>query len=232
MKLELCITVCSHSLANGSKEGDYTVDATLGNGHDTCFLAEIVGDNGKVFGFDIQKEAIESSTTRLKEKELFERTVLVHDSHDTLLSVLPEDAKGKVTGAIFNLGYLPGGDKHIVTKPNSTISAIEQLLEVMAPEGIIVLVIYHGHPEGQVERDAVLKFAEELDQNKHTYCATASFNKITRHLLWRLRSDKYIDDFQYLTRLDISTIRHTISTYRQNITKRRALTASFCYSPI
>ena len=82
----------------------------------------------------------------------------------------------------------------------------------MAPEGIIVLVIYHGHPEGQVERDAVLKFAEELDQNKHTYCATASLTNKTRHLLWRL--DKYIDDFQlyYLAkiyqRFDISTIRH------------------------
>jgi tRNA A58 N-methylase Trm61 len=164
MKLERVLPFARALLQTAVTEGDYAVDATLGNGHDTCFLAEIVGDNGKVFGFDIQREAIESSTIRLKEKELFERTVLVHDSHDTLLSVLPEDAKGKVTGAIFNLGYLPGGDKHIVTKPNSTISAIEQLLSVMAPEGIIVLVIYHGHPEGQVERDAVLKFAEELDQ--------------------------------------------------------------------
>ena len=61
----------------------------------------------------------------------------------------------------------------------------------MAPEGIIVLVIYHGHPEGQVERDAVLKFAEELDQNKLTYCDMASLtSKIIRHLLWRLRNDK------------------------------------------
>ena len=61
----------------------------------------------------------------------------------------------------------------------------------MAPEGIIVLVIYHGHPEGQVERDAVLTFAEKLDQNKLTYYDMASLtSKITRHLLWRLKSDK------------------------------------------
>jgi hypothetical protein len=63
--------------------------------------------------------------------------------------MLPADAKGNVTGAVFNLGYLPGGDKSIVTNPNSTIDAIEQLLQIMAPEGIIVLVIYHGHEEGQ-----------------------------------------------------------------------------------
>ena len=66
---------------------------------------------------------------------------------------IPFEYHGKITGAIFNLGYLPGGDKTIVTKPETTISAIEQLFTIMAPEGIIVLVIYHGHPEGAVERD-------------------------------------------------------------------------------
>lgn len=68
MKLERVLPFARTLLQTAVKEGDYAVDATLGNGHDTCFLAEIVGDNGKVFGFDIQKEAIESSTTRLKEK--------------------------------------------------------------------------------------------------------------------------------------------------------------------
>lgn len=68
MKLERVLPFARTLLQTAVKEGDYAVDATLGNGHDTCFLAKIVGDNGKVFGFDIQKEAIESSTTRLKEK--------------------------------------------------------------------------------------------------------------------------------------------------------------------
>lgn len=68
MKLERVLPFARTLLQTAVKEGDYAVDATLGNGHDTCFLAEIVGDSGKVFGFDIQKEAIESSTTRLKEK--------------------------------------------------------------------------------------------------------------------------------------------------------------------
>lgn len=67
MKLERVLPFARSLLQTAVKEGDYAVDATLGNGHDTCFLAEIVGDNGKVFGFDIQKEAIEM-TTRLKEK--------------------------------------------------------------------------------------------------------------------------------------------------------------------
>ncbi|MCM3734482.1 methyltransferase domain-containing protein [Bacillus cytotoxicus] len=166
MKLERILPFARTLLERAVKEGDYAVDATLGNGHDTCFLAELVGESGKVFGFDIQEEAITNSSTRLQEKGLTGRAVLIHESHDTLTAVLPEEANGKVTGAIFNLGYLPGGDKNIVTKPNSTLSAIEQLLEVMAPEGIIVLVIYHGHPEGQIERDAVIQFAEQLAQKE------------------------------------------------------------------
>ena len=73
---------------------------------------------------------------------------LFQHGHENIKECIPANFHGKVTGAIFNLGYLPGGDKSIVTKPSTTISAIEQLLEIMAPEGIIVFVIYHGHPEG------------------------------------------------------------------------------------
>ena len=73
---------------------------------------------------------------------------------------------GKITGAIFNLGYLPSSDKSIFTRPETTISAIEQLFAIMAPEGIIVLVIYHGHPEGALERDALLSYCQEIDQKE------------------------------------------------------------------
>jgi tRNA A58 N-methylase Trm61 len=166
MKLERILPFARTLLQTAVKPGDYAVDATAGNGHDTCFLAELVGNNGKVFAFDIQAQAIENTMARLKENHLEDRAVVFQTGHENLLQCLPEDAKGKVTGAVFNLGYLPGGDKEIVTKPNSTIEAIEQLLEIMAPEGIIVLVIYHGHPEGQVERDEVLNYASALDQKK------------------------------------------------------------------
>jgi 16S rRNA C1402 N4-methylase RsmH len=148
------------------QEGDIAVDATVGNGHDTLYLAELVGKTGHVFGFDIQAQAIENTTNRLREHDALEQVTLFHASHDQLIKKIPEPYHGKITGAIFNLGYLPGGDKQIVTKPDSTIRAVEQLLEIMAPEGIIVLVIYHGHPEGAVERDALLEYVQTLDQQK------------------------------------------------------------------
>ena len=37
--------------------GDAAVDATMGNGGDLLFLAEQVGADGRVFGFDVQSEA-------------------------------------------------------------------------------------------------------------------------------------------------------------------------------
>lgn len=148
------------------KEGDIVVDATVGNGHDTLYLAERVGSSGHVFGFDIQAQAIENTTKRLREHRMEERVTLLQASHAELHTHIPSQYKGRITGAMFNLGYLPGGDKQIVTKPNSTIAAIEQLLEIMAPEGIIVLVIYHGHPEGAIERDALLQYVSTIDQQR------------------------------------------------------------------
>ena len=42
--------------------GDFAIDATLGNGYDTQFLAQKVGTSGHVYAFDIQKQSIEQST--------------------------------------------------------------------------------------------------------------------------------------------------------------------------
>lgn len=61
---------------------------------------------------------------------------------------------------------MPKGDKSIVTKPDTTIQAINALLSLMSTEGIIVLVIYHGHSEGQLEKQALLDYLSTLEQ-KH-----------------------------------------------------------------
>lgn len=164
MKLEGILPFARTLLKSAVKPGDITVDATAGNGHDTLFLAEIVAEKGGVFSFDIQKEAIENTRNRLEEHSVLERVTLIHQGHENILSSIPERFHGKITGAIFNLGYLPGGDKSVVTKARTTISAIEQLLKIMAREGLIVLVIYHGHPEGKMERDGLLSYVTGLEQ--------------------------------------------------------------------
>ncbi|MFJ7729525.1 class I SAM-dependent methyltransferase [Neobacillus sp. NPDC097160] len=164
MKMERILPFAKNLLDKAIRPGDVVVDATVGNGHDTAFLAELVGETGKVYGFDVQEEAIAASGKRLAEHHLLERVTLFHEGHEKLAAKIPTNDHGKITGAIFNLGYLPGSDKMIVTLPDTTIAAIEQLLIMMAPEGIIVLVIYHGHEQGAIERDSLLSYCQQLDQ--------------------------------------------------------------------
>ncbi|MCH1625407.1 class I SAM-dependent methyltransferase [Ferdinandcohnia quinoae] len=164
MKLDRILPYSRKLLELAINENDIAVDATVGNGHDTVLLANLVGENGHVFGFDIQESAIENTTFRLKENQVAHRVTLVNQSHDQIKNTIPLHFHGKISAAIFNLGYLPGGNKDIVTKPQSTIHAIEQLLEIMSPEGIIVLVIYHGHEQGEIERDQLLEYTSNIDQ--------------------------------------------------------------------
>ncbi len=164
MKLERILPFARTLLEKAVIPGSLAVDATVGNGHDTVLLAGLVGATGTVYGFDVQQEAIDNTKKRLEEQHIQGRVQLFHQSHADVTEVIPKEQHGKITGAIFNLGYLPGGNKEIVTKPDSTIKAIQGLISIMAPEAILVLVIYHGHPEGAVERDDLLDFVETLDQ--------------------------------------------------------------------
>lgn len=166
MKLDRILPFARILLQKAVSPGDFAVDATAGNGHDTLFLTKLVGDNGHVFSFDVQEQAILQTKKRLKEHNAEQQATLFLNSHDQLKELVPSYTADKITGAIFNLGYLPGGDKEIVTTGHSTISAIEQLLELMAVEGIIVLVVYHGHPEGAIERDELLHYVSTIPQEK------------------------------------------------------------------
>ncbi|MDR0137946.1 class I SAM-dependent methyltransferase [Metabacillus idriensis] len=166
MKLERVLPFAKSILSKAVTEGDIAIDATIGNGHDTVFLAELVGETGHVYGFDIQDDAIHATSARLSEHSLTDRVTLFKESHEKADDCLPAAVSGNIASAIFNLGYLPGGDKEIVTKPESTIGAIEQLFSMMKQGGVIILVIYHGHPGGKMERDALLEYAGKLDQKK------------------------------------------------------------------
>ncbi|WP_299089282.1 class I SAM-dependent methyltransferase [uncultured Metabacillus sp.] len=163
MKLQRILPFAKQLLQTAVKQGDTVIDATIGNGHDTVFLAKLVGENGHVYGFDIQAEAINNTIDRLKAEQLDKHVTLFHQGHQQLKASLPAELHGQIAGAIFNLGYLPGGDQSIVTVPETTISAIDQLLDMLKPEGMIVIVIYHGHDEGKVERDALMDFVKTIN---------------------------------------------------------------------
>lgn len=146
------------------KPGDVVVDATMGNGHDTYFLRKLVGDTGFVYAFDIQEEALLSTKRRLEKDNLFNRVELIHQGHETIDDIFPTDTK--LNAAVFNLGYLPRGDKSITTLSQTTLKALRFMLDKLADEGRIILVLYSGHDSGKVEKEDVLMFAEKLPQEE------------------------------------------------------------------
>ncbi|WP_096152882.1 MULTISPECIES: tRNA (mnm(5)s(2)U34)-methyltransferase [Bacillus] len=178
MKLERVLPYCKKLLQLSLSEGDVAIDATVGNGNDTHFLSQLVGKTGHVYGFDIQKEAIHIAQNLLKEKMSDENVTLIQDSHSNALNYVTKHHIGNIKGAVFNLGYLPGGDKSIVTVAESTVSAIEQLLNAMASGGIIVIVVYHGHPEGKLEKDHLLHYVSSLDQKQASVLQYRFLNQV------------------------------------------------------
>lgn len=141
------------------KPGETVVDATAGNGNDTLFLAELVGENGRVFAFDIQQAALVATETRLG--ELNDRVKLILDSHANVDQYVTKP----IGGAMFNLGYLPyAEDLSIITKPDTTIEAIDKLLGMLKKGGMITISVYDGHEGGAEERDALLAYVKSLHQ--------------------------------------------------------------------
>lgn len=142
--------------------GDFAIDATAGNGHDTAFLAHIVGETGKVLAIDVQAQAIESTSARLESEGLRERVKLHHGCHADLAN-LANLAGGKSPSAIiFNLGYLPGGDHGITTHRENTLKALAAASEILVPGGILAVICYPGHDGGAEEAAAVEAFIATL----------------------------------------------------------------------
>lgn len=140
--------------------GDTVIDATAGNGHDTVFLAEAVGEAGRVIAIDIQAEAISSTRRALEEKRLENRVELHEGSHAELAQYVAENS---VTAVVFNLGYLPGADHAVVTQVDSTLQALAGSVCVLKEGGVLAVVCYPGHEGGDVESARVESFLRGLE---------------------------------------------------------------------
>ncbi len=147
-------------IENHVKPGDIVLDCTVGNGNDTLFLSKMVGSEGKVYGFDIQKKAIKSTKELLTKENSIENVVLFNDSHENIHQYIDE----KLTFIIYNLGYLPKGDKSIKTNSISTINSIKQALELLDYNGLLVVTVYVGHADGPEEKQALEGLFLTLDQ--------------------------------------------------------------------
>ena len=183
--------------------GSLVVDATAGNGNDTLFLASLVGPAGLVLAFDIQPEALANTRAALEKAKLTARVRLFLTGHENIAACLrgnvapppveqlaasltaqtpPDPARylsgtPQVRAAMFNLGFLPGSEKEIATRPSTTLAALNGLLPAMLPGAALSIHCYSGHDGGKEESKAALEWAARLPEKLWRVYRYATWNK-------------------------------------------------------
>ena len=143
--------------------GDTVIDGTMGNGHDTLALAKLVGPEGRVIAFDIQPMALENTKALLEAEGMKDHPGirLILDSNANVKNYV-EPGEAGIAAILFNLGYLPGGDKTVTTTKEETLRAVSDAVELVKPGGLVAAVLYSGHEQGAEEKQALLDWAKEL----------------------------------------------------------------------
>ena len=166
------IVAWSHELVREVlRPGDLAVDLTAGKGRDTLALAAAVGQTGQVVSFDTQAVALEQTAALLqqhgyavkkcsgdREIPAGNEIVLVQTCHSTLREILSRPARA----VLANLGYLPGGDRRLMTRPESTLPALAQSLDLLSIGGRLAVTVYPSHPGGQHEAQMIDDFFATL----------------------------------------------------------------------
>jgi SAM-dependent methyltransferase len=136
------------------RPSDCVIDATCGNGKDTAILARLVPE-GHIYTIDIQQDALKKAQSFVSCKNV----TFLHQCH----SHLPNIQGVKLI--VYNLGYLPGGDKRITSQVETTLASLNRALDILPLGGALSIICYPGHPEGAREQEAVQKWSENLSQS-------------------------------------------------------------------
>ena len=158
------------------KNSDIVIDATAGNGNDTLMLANLVGEGGKVYSFDIQDKAINNTYKKLLNMGYENRVSIIKDGHQNMDTYVNE--KGRIKAVMFNLGYLPGGDHSISTKADTTIEAITKAMELIMAGGLICIVVYYGKDTGVEEKDRIMQFVQKINFKEFIVMETSYINQV------------------------------------------------------
>ena len=166
-----------HYLNTQLKPGDHAIDATAGNGHDAAHMASLVGPKGQVIAIDIQKAAIDTTRERLNTRGCSAQVQLLTGEHSSILQSLCSKHAQTICAITFNLGYLPGSDKHIRTTPETTLRALDASRQLLNPKGLLLVTAYRGHEGGQAEANAVAGWMETLQAEG---CSVESYTPATQ----------------------------------------------------
>jgi 16S rRNA C1402 N4-methylase RsmH len=154
--------------------GDSAVDATCGNGHDASILLSLIGSGGVLHAIDLQEVALERARVLLS-TSFPEHSIYYHcQSHETFPDTVPV---GQIRLIVYNLGYLPGGDKRITTMTHSSLESFRQALNLLIENGVLSIMCYPGHEEGLSEQKAILNWAASLPPHEYHVCHHQFINR-------------------------------------------------------
>lgn len=188
------LDLAHHYWSTIAEYGDCVIDATCGNGYDTFKLCQLTlsNDKGKVYAFDIQSQAIERAQSYLQSSlspELLKRIEWQERCHSTFPDSLEPNS---VKLIVYNLGYLPGGDKKITTHRNSTLESLFHGLQLIKSGGVISITCYPCHPEGKEEEDAIIHFASQLSIKEWSCCHHRWLNRQKAPSLLLIQKNKFL----------------------------------------
>lgn len=138
------------------------VDGTTGNGHDTAFLADLVGESGRVLAIDVQASAIAAAKQKLALLERVDRVIWHEGCHSKLAQIMRIHNLFKIDVAMFNLGYLPYSDRTITTQAVSSLAALQTAWQWLRPNGIISIICYPAHDGGKEEHQTLSQWIKDL----------------------------------------------------------------------
>ena len=166
------VDLAHHHWRSLVEPGGIIIDATCGNGHDTLFLAKLTltPSSGALYALDLQATAIAATRARLLSQlpePLYRRVHFLEGCHANLPGTL---LPGSVKLIVYNLGYLPGGDKNLITKPGTTLESLHRARALIEIGGAISIACYTGHPGGAEEERAVVEYASSLDSEEWNCC--------------------------------------------------------------
>ena len=109
---------CANFIRQQVTEGDFCIDATMGNGNDTLLLSQLCKTTGKVLAFDIQKQALAATREKLV-AELATRGETSIQALTQALSLLKK-------GGMISLCIYSGGDSGFDER-NQILSWLKEL---------------------------------------------------------------------------------------------------------
>lgn len=160
------IQIAHTLLKEALNKAQIVVDATAGNGNDTLFLAQNAKPKTAIYAFDIQAEALYHAQRKMNEccRRDDIKVNFILASHDEVEQYVNE----VIDLAVFNLGYLPGGNHAVTTKSETTLNALKIMLKKLRVNGYIAIVVYPGHEEGLKEIQLIKDFANYLAKKYFT----------------------------------------------------------------